>query len=190
MRARRIRLALAVMVEIESISTGLGTTSWIWGGIAVDVHVGRLLREHDDLEYLCLNLHGLWSAFASAAECRGWRAVLLKNQDLRLTVDGFRVHLGHVEMSERARWTHNGDKGSIFFPTAWLTAESVDFYGTPVHVVAPEFDYVHKWNPQMLNPEWVPREKDLRARTELRKILVGRGIDPDRMSELVNADEV
>ena len=161
---------------VETCSTKLGTTSWIWGGFTVDIYTGRILREHEDLDYLTLNLHNLKSQFTELFESIGWQVQNLDNGDIKLRKDGLKIQLGHVEFTDKAKWTHNGEKGHIYFPIKWLRQEMIRFYGIELHVVEPEFQYVLKEYPEMLNPEWVLREKDIVAKQQLRAILESCGI--------------
>jgi len=91
--------------------------------------VGRILREHDDLDYLTLNLHPLKSKFAEAFSSHGWQTENLVNGDLKLKKDSVKVHLGNIEFGEAAKWTHNGEKGSLLFPVSWLNLDVVEFSG-------------------------------------------------------------
>jgi hypothetical protein len=166
---------LAAMALIETHSKSLNTLSWIWGGYTIDIYENRFLREHDDLDYLTLNLHDLIQEFTGVFKNCGWQALPLENGDLRLEKQGTRIHLGHVELSDRARWTHNGDKGSIWFPKEWLSTQPVRFYGQEIHVVEPEFQYVMIECPQMLNPNWKHRQKDIDARAYLKSRTNERG---------------
>ena len=178
-------LALEVMELVEAFSEELETTSWIWGGFTIDVYENRILREHDDLDYLTLNLHNLIPQFSDLFAGCNWQVNFLENGDLKIMHDDFKVHLGHVEIANKARWTHNGDKGSIWFPSAWLNFQSVDFCGIEIHVVKPEFQYVMLQQPQMLNPNWKLRDKDLAAREYLRNNIESRGNNPHTLLEQV-----
>jgi hypothetical protein len=131
-------LYFSVMELVEAYSGKLETTSWIWGGFTVDIYKNRVLREHDDLDYLTLNLHSLIPQFSEMFARCGWQVKVLENDDLKLVRDGIKVHLGHVEITDKARWTHNGDKGSIWFPSNWLDFQSADFCGIKIHVVKPD----------------------------------------------------
>ena len=87
-----------------------------------------------------------------------------------------KVHLGNVEFSDIATWTHNGEKGSLLFPVSWLSLDAVKFYGSELHVVAPELQYVLKEHRELLNPDWHIREKDVVEKKYLQDILVNRKI--------------
>ncbi len=146
--SERNQIYLDAMRLIESVSRLLKTTSWVWGGFTTDICMGRMLREHDDLDYLTLNLHQWKVRFEEAFSQHGWQTKNLANGDLKLKKDGIQVQLGNVEFGEVATWTHNGEKGSLLFPAAWLSLDVVEFYGMELHVAAPELQYVLKEHPE------------------------------------------
>ncbi len=168
---------LEAMRLVESVSRSLKTVSWIWGGFTTDIYMGRILREHDDLDYLTLDLHLLRSKFAEVFSSHGWQAENLVNGDLKRKKDGIKVHLGNVECGEVATWTHNGEKGSLLFPVSWLILDVVEFSGMELHVVASELQYVLKECPELLNPDWLIREKDVIEKEYLQDILIKEGTD-------------
>lgn len=180
MVSQQTRFHLAAMRLVETVSGLLGTTSYVWGGFTADIYAGRLLREHQDVDYLTVDLVRLKPQLEALCEHQGWATKELANRDLSLRRDGARVQLGNVEVvdSATARWTHNGEQGHVDFPRQWLNPQPVRFCGTLVHVVQPEFSYVMVAHAQMLNPEWTEREKDAFTRTQLQALLEARGVDP------------
>jgi hypothetical protein len=176
---------LHAMELVESYSKNLKTISWVWGGFTVDIYENRMLREHDDLDYLTLNLHDLIPGFSELFASCGWQVNVLENGDLRLKREDVKIQLGHVEVSDKARWTHNGEKGSIWFPSNWLNLEPVNFCGVEIHVIKPEFQYVMIERPQMLNPNWKHRDKDISAQKYLRNFIAAKGISPQTLFEQV-----
>lgn len=185
--SERNRHYLDAMVLVEHVSQSLETTSWVWGGFMTDIHAGRVLREHGDVDYLTLNLHQLRGRFAEAFSSHGWQSHVYENGDLRLKKDDVRLHLGNVELGEVVRWTHNGEKGSLLFPPAWLSPEVMPFHGTELHVVAAELQYVLKEHPEFLNPDWQIREKDILEKECLRDMLLNKGIDVCSLHTLVSS---
>lgn len=183
--SERKRKILEVMKLVEDVSLSLDTITWLWGGLVVDVIKGKFLREHDDLDYLTMNLHQLKSQISEKFINCGWSTKNLENGDLKLTKDDVKIHLGHIELSDKVNWTHNGEKGSLFFPLSWLPFEVIDFYGAKVHVVSPELQYVLKNNPKLLNPEWESRDKDFFDLETLGQILANRGIEFQSLHEMV-----
>ncbi len=175
--SERNKRYLDVMKLVEGVSRSLRATSWVLGGFVPDIYMGQILREHDDLDYLTLNLRRQKVRLEGAFLACGWQVKGLANGDLKLEKDDIKVQLGNVELGEVARWTHNGEKGSLLFPVSWLSVDVIEFYGMEVHVVAPELQYVLKEHPELLNPGWLIREKDTLDRKCLQDMLAKRGID-------------
>jgi len=174
--SERDRNYLDTMLLVERLSTSLKTVSWIWGGFTTDVYMGTILRKHDDLDYLTLNLHQKKSKFVEVFSGHCWETKNLVNGDLKLKKNGVEVHLGNVGCSDVAKWMHNGEKGSLLFPVSWLSFDRVEFYRSELHVVAPELQYVLKEHPELLNPDWLIRQKDILEKEYLQDILVNRKI--------------
>jgi hypothetical protein len=172
---------LHAMALVEKYSKRLATVSWIWGGYTIDIYENRLLRPHADIDYLTLNLHSLLPQFTQLFENDGWQTTLLKNGDLKAKQDVVKIQLGHVELSDKVRWTHNGDKGSIWFPREWLNLKSLNFCDVEIHVVAPELQFVLMEQPQLLNPAWRYREKDTIARKYIKGYIEEKGIPPQSL---------
>jgi hypothetical protein len=172
---------------VESVSRSLKTVSWIWGGYATDIHMGRILREHDDIDYLTLNLQRLKSHMAEIFSGHGWQAKDLVNGDLSLKKDNVKVHLGNIEIESVAKWTHNGEKGALFFPVSWLSLDVVEFQGSELHVVAPKLQYALKEQPALLNPHWQIRERDILDKGYLREVLFKRGTDVGTWREMISS---
>lgn len=42
---------------ITTICKQLGTRAYLWGGWIPDIYTSKILREHDDADYLILNLY-------------------------------------------------------------------------------------------------------------------------------------
>ncbi len=179
-------LHLSAMKLVETFSKNLNTFSWIWGGFTIDIYENQILREHDDLDYLTLNLHSLIPEFVKLFENCGWQTQLLINGDLKIRRSGVKIHMGHVELSDNARWTHNGEQGSIWFPQEWLNTNPVIFCGIEIHVVEPQFQYVMLEYPQMLNPNWQWRETDISARKYLKSLLRAKGIHSQSLLQQVS----
>lgn len=178
---------LEAMAFVERVSRSLKTTSWIWGGCSVDICMGRILREHDDIDYLTLNLHRLKSQITETFSGRGRQTKELVNGDLSLKKDNVKVHLGNIEIESVAKWSHNGEKGSLLFPVSWLSQEVIEIYGMEVHIVAPELQYALKEQPALLNPHWQIREKDILDKEYLQEVLFKGGIDVGTLREMISS---
>ena len=177
---------LSAMKQVEVTSNALQTTSWIWGGLTLDIYQGYFMRSHHDLDLLTLQLHELVGPLTDRFQADGWQVRRLSNGDLELEKDSTGVQLGNVSFSREVRWTHNGDIGSLFFPRDWLSQQSRRFYDVEIHVVAPEFQYVLLSHPELLNPQWVLREKDIAARARLKTILETDGITVSKLRTMVH----
>ncbi len=101
--SERNQIYLDAMRLIESVSRLLKTTSWVWGGFTTDICMGRMLREHDDLDYLTLNLHQWKVRFEEAFSQHGWQTKNLANGDLKLKKMVSRCNWG---MSNSVRLQH------------------------------------------------------------------------------------
>jgi hypothetical protein len=60
-----------------------------------------------------------------------------------------------------------------------------NFCGVEIHVIKPEFQYVMIERPQMLNPNWKHRDKDISAQKYLRNLIDGKRISPQTLLEQV-----
>lgn len=180
-------LWLDAMTSIETVSTICNTTSWVWGGFGVDINYGRILREHDDLDFLTLNLGLLIPEFTGGFTRRGWQVQHLDNGDLKLRKEGIKAQLGNVEVTAKAKWTHDGDKGYICFPIDWLHLRPVQFCDRELHVVGPELLYVLKENPELLNSKWIRRDKDIADLAYLRELLREKRYDVETLASCVTS---
>ena len=179
---------IAAMALIEQVSAKLDTVAYIWGGLTIDIYEGRFLREHSDIDYFIVDLQRLSARFGKALLCENWDVKTVLNGHLLVArKDGIKLHLGNVEIDDVVNWRHNGDSGTITFPASWLREHLVDFCGVQVHIVEPELGYVLKTNPDLMNPEWKPREKDKLDIKPLEKILVQKGANPDLLCLRVNS---
>lgn len=176
---------LEAMKLVEAVSTSLGTGSWLWGGFVPDVYAGQVLREHGDLDYLTWNLHSRRAKLAEIFHGHGWQPQTLENGDLHLRKDGVKIQLGNIKFESYVKWTHNGDKGYILFPVTWLRIKPMSFCDTEVHVVEPEFQYVLKQHPELLNPAWKPREKDLHDGRFLCDLLQQKNVKIENLISLI-----
>ncbi len=181
---------LAGMALVEQVSASLHTFSWIWGGWVSDIYAGRVLREHHDVDYLMLHLREREDEIAHWFVARGWTALILSNGDLGLRRLSARMELGRVILGGEARWMHDGEKGSLWFPRDWLEPEPVPFCGRVVHVVQPELQYVLLEHPELLDPRWKPRPKDLADRENLALLLRQRGMNPASLSASVRSEHI
>lgn len=164
---------LKVFSIVEKISNQTNIRAYLWGGWVADIYKGRILREHDDADYLVVDLYSYINDFKPRFENLDWETNIVANGDLVVKKDNVKLHFGHVEIkSDKAIWYHNGQKGQIIFPRAWLNNESIGFQNIRLHAVTPEFQYALKNHPEYMNKEWKNRKKDLADLKVLKEILL------------------
>ena len=166
------------MKVVESLSQHLKATAYIWGGLSLDIYAGQFWREHSDIDYFIQDLHKLANQFVDRFCHEGWHVRrVLDDYILVAKKDEIKLHLGHIDITGIVQWKHNGNNGIVTFPSYWLRQEPVEFYTVKVHVVEPEFGYVLKSHPQLMNPEWKPRNRDLVDIKRLSDILSEKQVD-------------
>jgi hypothetical protein len=173
---------LEAMEVMGDFAQGLKTTAYIWGGLSLDIYAGQFLREHSDIDYVIQNLQKLAEQFVDRFCREGWHVRrVLDDSILVVKKDGIKLHLGHIDIAEIVQWKHNGNNGTITFPVHWLRQEPVEFFTIKVHVVEPEFGYVLKSHPQLMNPEWKPRDRDLVDMRRFAEILSRKQVDVTKL---------
>ncbi|MEM7127697.1 MAG: hypothetical protein AAF702_15290 [Chloroflexota bacterium] len=184
------QIILKTLALVESVSADVETTSYLWGGMALDAYRGQLLRTHHDLDYLTVDLWRHFEKLCAAFEREGCVAKELVNGDLSVKGIGTSIHFGHIELTEYTRWVHNRDSktGVFCFPNVWLSDLAYLIDGVGTHVVEPEFEYVIKSQPTLLNPHWIPRPKDIDAFEQTKALLAMRGVDLASLSYMVSVE--
>ncbi len=162
---------------INTICEHIGTRAYLWGGWIPDVYTNKILREHDDADYLILNLYEHRNFLQKKFNTLGWETRILENNDLKITKANLKVHFGHLQIAgNKAEWLHNGKLGKIEFPTDWLNNEVIKFQNSDLHAVKPEFQYVLKIHPRFMNQTWMLRDKDKFDLNILKKFLKNQDI--------------
>ena len=153
---------LSIHLQTTSfLSKEINTTAFIWGGLVPDIYLGKILRPHDDIDYLVLNLKQHFVNLEKRLQKYNYNTEKLANGDLKASQDDFKIHLGDIEIhNDKFRWFHDGEKNVLKFPIRWLNFEPHDFLGITVHVIRPEMQLYLKENPTVLNPNWTIRNKD------------------------------
>ena len=62
---------LAFVRDICEVSEVCGTTTYLWGGVSIDVMEGRFVRDHGDVDGFTLDLLGWRDDLAALYEERG-----------------------------------------------------------------------------------------------------------------------
>jgi hypothetical protein len=157
---------------VDSLCEFLQTRAYIWGGWIPDIYSGEVLRSHSDAECLVVNLYRCREQIQRVFDVLGWQTRILENGDLKIMKDGLKLQLGHLEIHEKsAEWFHNGREGRIAFSSSWLNDQTISFQNRYIHAVLPEFQYVLKLRPKLMNPEWRHRDKDISDIEVLRTLL-------------------
>lgn len=163
---------------MEMITSQIGVKAFLWGGWLPDIYSNRLLRKHEDMDYLIENLYDCRNKLQQIYKTYGWKTEIISNNDLVITKDKFNIQLGHMEIKkDRVVWFHNGQKGQIVFPVSWLNQKQINFLGIKIHAVKPQFQYILKSHPEFMNPVWKTRLKDKHDLLVLKKLLLQKGVN-------------
>lgn len=169
---------LSLLEDIYDISAQIGTKTYIWGGMAIDIWEGHFLREHGDLDGFVENLIENLDVMIEEFIKREYE-VTFNDEFLILEVKSGLVHasLNPLQINGKvAEWMHIGNEGSVYFPSEWLDQIPRSFYNIKVYTSGIRFEYAVKTKISMLNPEWNLREKDLLAIKYMKEKLDERGI--------------
>jgi len=174
------QVCLRFLQDIYEVSATLGTRTYIWGGLVIDILQGEFLRDHRDVDGFTLNLLDVKDEMAARFAGRGYAASWQDDVDiLRIDKNGLHAVFNRLELEgDLAMWRHVGEQGTLFFPADWLDPAPRSFYGVPVHVSGVRFEYAIKSSVRLLNPEWKPRDKDRAALRYLSAELERTGHDP------------
>jgi len=171
------QIYLDILAFIDQVMTKIGTLAYLWGGWVPDVWSNKLLRGHDDADYLILNLYNYRDKVQQLFINLNWQVKIVANGDLVINKGNLKIHFGHVEIKGRkALWYHNGQKGQIVFPANWLHIKPVTFLGQTIHVVKPQFQFCLKTHPELMNPNWLKRQKDNDDLEILKQLILKTGI--------------
>jgi len=161
---------LRLLSDVCAVSKEVGTRSYVWGGLVVDVLSGRLLREHHDLDCFALDLGEHQLQMIDRFEALGFAITVLDEFQI-LRIDREDVHAAFNPLTireETASWHHVGIHGRLDFPVCWLDSVPRPFHGIDVYTAGARFEYAIKTHPELLNPEWGGRPKDQVAIDRLR----------------------
>ena len=169
---------LQMIQDIYEVSAICLTKTYIWGGYAIDILRGSIVREHGDLDAFTGNMLGVLDALIELYQSRGYTAEYTEAFQI-LQVRKGELHAGFNGLDvdgDIAMWRHIGKEGTVYFPTHWLDEVPRDFYHVKAYTAGQQFEYAIKTKVAMLNPTWQPREKDLDAIAYLETFLAANGI--------------
>jgi hypothetical protein len=88
----------------------------------------------------------------------------------------------------RVAWILGEYTADIYLNKILREPDDLDyFYGTRIHVVAPELQYVLKEHPELLNAAWQIREKDILDKECSQHILIRKGASIDSLCKLATS---
>ncbi len=174
---------LALLRDIYDVSSLCSTRTFIWAGLVRDVLAGEFLRDHRDVDGFTLNLWDLKDEMAALYRQRGYAVSFLEEVNiLRIERDGVHAGFNRLELDgDTAMWRHIGNEGTVYFPKRWLSDTPHPFYDAQVFVSGVEFEYSIKTHPQLLNPEWKGRDRDIEAIDWLNRMLEEMPIDREEI---------
>lgn len=172
---------LRLLADVVEVSRRIGTRSYVWGGLVVDVLGGGMLRAHHDLDCFTLDLSEYQPRLIDRFESLGYTVTVLEDfQILRIDRDEVHAAFNPLTVSgQTASWHHVGKRGRVDFPVEWLDDSPRLFHGIDVYTSGARFEFAIKTHPELLNPEWRARAKDRDAIERLR-----RHIDRDGFADL------
>ncbi len=172
---------LDFLKDITTVSAACGTTTYIWGGVTIDIIQGRFLREHHDLDGFTLNLLDVRRSMSDLYEQRGYTVTFRDDFDiLVIKKDGLHAAFNRLEIDgEVAMWRHIGNEGTVYFPVSWLDAVPRPFYDIRVYSAGLQLDYALKTHIHLIHATWEPRDKDRIAIAHLEAALAAANLNPD-----------
>jgi hypothetical protein len=181
---------LQLLRDIFEVSTALGTRTYIWGGMVMDILCGEFLRIHHDIDAFTLNLLDIKVEMAALFAERGYRTSYIDAYDmLRVEKDALHAAFNRLEIDgATALWRHVGDQGTVCFPVDWLDSTPRCFYDACAYTSGLQFEYAIKSNIHLLNLEWQLRDKDRCALNFLTAKLARKEIDvAEMLAEIWNS---
>ncbi|MDR0272426.1 MAG: hypothetical protein LBI27_03815 [Clostridiales bacterium] len=178
---------LVMMMDIFTVSKGLGLKTYIWGGFAVDILHGEFTREHDDLDCFTENLVENHEELQRQYEALGYSVnyieyvwmLQIEKGDIHATFNSVK------NIDGIAHWHHAGMHGTVFFPYNRLDDLPRTFYGTLVYTIGEKMAYILKTNVRLISAEWTLREKDCLDISILENLLNSQGVDKNEIKKKV-----
>lgn len=169
---------LRMLEDIFQVSQAVGTKTFLWGGMALDVWEGQFLREHGDLDGFTENLVEHLDSLMEEYRRQGYDVQYMHEFSM-LQISRGLVHASFNPLKidgKTAQWKHIGEDGSVYFPAQWLDAVPRPFCGVSVYTAGIRFEYAIKTKISMLHPQWQLREKDRIAINRMKEMLQAQSI--------------
>jgi hypothetical protein len=128
---------LAALAETTLLLDGRGFDYWLFGGWAVDFHVGRVTREHSDID-LAVWLHEA-EAVASLLRAHGWQHKPGPEEDGGTGYErgGVRLELTFIVSDGEGRVMVPLRNGPVAWSEEPLGSDARDLLGVSARVIAP-----------------------------------------------------
>jgi hypothetical protein len=190
MLSERQKYQIQLLKDIFEISALCSTTTYIWGGLVVDIIEGYFLREHRDIDGFSMNLLDVKNEMERLFQQRGYTTSFLNDFDmLRVEKNGCHAALNRLEVeNDVAMWRHIGKEGTVYFPWIWLKNKPRNFYDIPVLISGIEFEYSIKAKVKLLSPVWELREKDNQALEYWKKKVKDQNINAENLLKQIWSD--
>lgn len=133
---------------------------YIFGGFTIDIWKNDILRDHHDVDTICIDFWMNSKSISAFFETRGYNIVKVPNGDLKIKKNDFGISMTNCELQNTfAKWSPYGVKGGIYFPVEWLDNKPYFFRNDfPLYTVDRKFEFCLKSNPQYFNPDWPVRD--------------------------------
>ncbi|NGZ77348.1 nucleotidyltransferase domain-containing protein [Saccharibacillus alkalitolerans] len=157
---------LGLLREIGDLFDEIGEPFWLRGGWAIDFRVGRVLREHDDLDLVAML--SAERPIAGRLEAAGFESIVINDKQIDYRKNGVDVQILYLTHAEDGSLVPDGIPEWIWMPDCLdprvrrlngTSARSL----TPRQLLAEKLDYERIGRPK--------REKDAASKELLRRLI-------------------
>jgi len=153
---------IEVLADLAAVIKTTKSKIYIFAGFTIDVWSNDILREHHDIDTICVDLKLHSDDIISFFESKDYKIIYVPNGDLKIKKNNFGISMTNCEIIENnANWTPYGVTGSIIFPSDWLVINPYKFNDFLLYTVDKKFEYCLKNNPSSFNPNWEPRDHSI-----------------------------
>lgn len=148
-----------VLSDLASAMKITKSKIYIFAGFTIDVWENEILRDHHDVDTICLDLKVHINDIVIFFENKGYQITYIQNGDIKIKKNDFGISMTNCETIENtAKWTPYGVSGGIYFPAEWLVNIPYKLNDFLLYTVDKRFEYCLKNNPSYFNPNWEPRD--------------------------------
>ena len=165
-----------VLSDLASAMKITKSKIYIFAGFTIDVWENEILRDHHDVDTICIDLKVKVNDLVLFFENKGYQITYIQNGDIKIKKNGFGISMTNCDIIENiAKWSPYGVVGSIYFPAEWLVDKPCQFNDFSLYTVDKRFEYCLKINPSNFNPDWDPRDHS-KSLNYLKKHLIDENI--------------